>query len=192
MKPPCPPDTSARPCCCLAAAPLCRYKEHQCKSIFRFNRLGFAAAARSFALLQLPRLQELRGIKIDFEKARIDISAIPFLDKAQERQRQVKMAQMQLEAEEAKKEEEMKKPEKPAKPQEPKRRSRTKKSRTKRMMEEWDEFDEEVRLERKLHKGKITKQEFEEAWQRLEQGKSYGSEGEDDSDSDGRRPRGQR
>lgn len=43
---------------------LCRYKEHQCRFIFRFSLLDIGALARAFGLLKLPKMPEFRELKV--------------------------------------------------------------------------------------------------------------------------------
>lgn len=51
--------------------------------------LDFAALARGFALLRLPKMPELRGKTFpDFEETAVDTDAIRYKDKNRERQRQ--------------------------------------------------------------------------------------------------------
>ena len=43
---------------------VCRYKEHQCRFIFRFSLLDIGALARAFGLLKLPKMPEFRELKV--------------------------------------------------------------------------------------------------------------------------------
>ena len=65
------------------------YQEHRAASIFRVDDLDFAALARAWGLLRLPKMPELkkaglgRSLGLD-----IDIDAIKFRDKTKEKKRQ--------------------------------------------------------------------------------------------------------
>ena len=55
------------------------YQEHSAKFIFNLKALNLAKVAKSFGLLRLPFMKELKGIKInDFSSAEIDISKIEY------------------------------------------------------------------------------------------------------------------
>ncbi|KAK1328252.1 hypothetical protein QTO34_011824 [Cnephaeus nilssonii] len=65
------------------------YAKHECSLIFRLKDLDFAALARGFALLKMPRMPELRGKQFpDFVPVDVNTDTIPFRDKIREKQRQ--------------------------------------------------------------------------------------------------------
>ncbi|KND03357.1 uncharacterized protein SPPG_02400 [Spizellomyces punctatus DAOM BR117] len=68
------------------------YSEHQANYIFRFKDVDVAAVARAFGLLKLPKMPELKSLKIDFQPTVINIDSIKYKDKAREKQRQAKIA----------------------------------------------------------------------------------------------------
>lgn len=64
--------------------------------------LDFAALARGFALLRLPKMPELRGRSFpDFQETAVDTDAIPFKDKNREKQRRKMLAEQKERGEEA-------------------------------------------------------------------------------------------
>lgn len=166
------------------------YKEHQCQFIFRFKELDLGAVARGFSLLQLPKINELRSIKVNFEPA-ADIKAvdIKYKDKAREKERQKKLVEI---AKEKEKREEQRKNgaldkkrmrqeelSEDASGKHPRRREK-KKGLHQQIVEEWDELAEEEKLYKKLKKGKITDEEYEKALL----GKLESSDVDDDDDAD--------
>ncbi|KAL0183177.1 hypothetical protein M9458_022552, partial [Cirrhinus mrigala] len=71
------------------------YAKHECSLIFRIKDLDFAALARGFALLRLPKMPELRGKTFpDFEQEAVDTDTIRFKDKNREKQRQKRLAEL--------------------------------------------------------------------------------------------------
>jgi len=55
------------------------YKEHQLKYIFKFKDLNLGTLARLFSLLKLPKMPELKGVKVDFEQSEIDVTLLSLL-----------------------------------------------------------------------------------------------------------------
>ncbi|KAI8808862.1 P-loop containing nucleoside triphosphate hydrolase protein [Cladochytrium replicatum] len=68
------------------------YNEHQASYIFQFKNVDVAALARSFGLLRLPKMPELKNKKIEFTPPAVDIPSIKYKDKAREKQRLAKLA----------------------------------------------------------------------------------------------------
>ncbi|TYZ65184.1 hypothetical protein PybrP1_000534 [[Pythium] brassicae (nom. inval.)] len=157
------------------------YKEHQCQFIFRFKELDLGAAARGFALLKLPKINELRNVRVRFDKADVSTKDIKFKDKAREKERQKKL--VEIAADKAKREQAdaaaLEKKRKRAaaaldddddddgdlvgkKKQGPRRREK-KKGLHQQIVEEWDELAEEEKLYKKLKRGKISEEEYEKA-----------------------------
>lgn len=169
------------------------YKEHQCQFIFRFKELDLGAVARGFCLLQLPKINELRNIKVNFEPA-ADVKAvdIKYKDKAREKERQKKLVEIAKEKE--KREEQRKHGDHGKKRKHPEaddedaggkhapRRREKKKGFHQQIVEEWDELAEEEKLFKKLKKGKITEEEYEKVL--LGKADSSDDDGDDDGDSD--------
>ncbi|KAL4169641.1 hypothetical protein KRP22_010559 [Phytophthora ramorum] len=165
------------------------YKEHQCQFIFRFKELDLGAVARGFCLLQLPKINELRNVRINFEKTDIKTTDIKFKDKAREKERQKKLVVIAKENEARDKknaemrEKKRKRPLEEENQKQPRRREK-KKGLHQQIVEEWDELAEEEKLYKKLKKGKITEEEYE----KVLLGKADDSEvddGDDDEDGDG-------
>ncbi|KTG04649.1 hypothetical protein cypCar_00020482 [Cyprinus carpio] len=142
------------------------YAKHECSLIFRIKDLDFAALARGFALLRLPKMPELRGKTFpDFKQEAIDTDSIRFKDKNREKQRQKRLAEL--------KEREMpfKKnfiKNKAWSKQKNKKDKKKKKAAKRKLDEEPDVDDEDVnellndtRLLKKLKKGKISEEDFD-------------------------------
>ncbi|CAG5867738.1 unnamed protein product [Menidia menidia] len=145
------------------------YAKHECSLIFRVKDLDFASLARGFALLRLPRMPELKGKALDdFEEAPVDTDTIRYKDKNREKQRRKLLAELR----------ERRETEPPRRgPVKTKawskqkgRRERRKKVAAKRKNREGSDVDEEdltellndTRLLKRLKKGQITEQDFEQ------------------------------
>jgi len=64
------------------------YQEHRAASIFRVEDLDFAALARAWGLLRLPRMPELAAAGLDRSLGLgVDVDAIAFRDRAKEKKR---------------------------------------------------------------------------------------------------------
>ncbi|KAJ3412685.1 ATP-dependent rRNA helicase spb4 [Chytridiales sp. JEL 0842] len=69
------------------------YQEHQASSIFRLKDVDLAALARVMGVLRLPKMPELKTIKVvGFEELRMDPSTIPFRNTQREKQRQTALS----------------------------------------------------------------------------------------------------
>ncbi|KAI8928985.1 P-loop containing nucleoside triphosphate hydrolase protein, partial [Entophlyctis helioformis] len=78
------------------------YGEHQANYIFRLKDADLAGVARSFGILRLPKMPEIKAIKgVKFTDTKFDPDAIRYKDKSREKQRRAKMAKQQAEAEAA-------------------------------------------------------------------------------------------
>lgn len=155
------------------------YKEHQCQFIFRFKELDLGAVARGFALFKLPKINELRNVRIKFQNAEIKTKDIKFKDKVREKERQKKLVEIAVEKEKREKADAdaLEKKRKRAftaddddddddllgkKKQGPRRREK-KKGLHQQIVEEWDELAEEEMLYKKMKRGKISQEEYEKA-----------------------------
>ncbi|XP_024422683.2 ATP-dependent RNA helicase DDX55 isoform X2 [Desmodus rotundus] len=143
------------------------YAKHECSLIFRLKDLDFAALARGFALLRMPRMPELRGRQFpDFVPVDIDTDTIPFKDKIREKQRQKLLEQQRRGKTENGGRRKFMKNKAWSKQKAKKERKRRSE---KRRREEGSDIDNEdmeellsdTRLLKKLKKGKITEEEFE-------------------------------
>lgn len=130
--------------------------------------------ANGFGLLQLPKMPELKGKVIDkFHKTDVDLKSIPYLDKAREKQRQQKLKEAEGERKEEKKMNDKFKnkswsKEKDKKIKKQMRKEKKKELKRKRCVtghkfddDEVDELAKEVRLMKKLKRGKISKDQFD-------------------------------
>lgn len=154
------------------------YKEHHCTFIFKWKQLEAGLAAMGFGLLQLPSMPELKRNVMSvagFQPAKgVDVSSISYKDKAREKQRQKNLTS--------------KPPRQPRLP-EPTRAPKKEKKETadKRRLhqkkEDDEEMDREYRLLKKLKKGTLSEQEFEEEVMQSEEPTSNVSEEIGDVDS---------
>lgn len=166
------------------------YKEHQCQFIFRFKELDLGAVARGFVLMQLPKINELRNVRINFQKAAIKTIEIKFKDKTREKERQKKLVEIAKEKEQQEKKDadmrdkkrkrKLEDEELEGKAKQGPRRREKKKGLHQQIVEEWDELAEEEMLFKKMKKGKISKEEYEQALE----GKGGLSDDEEDEESE--------
>lgn len=147
---------------------------------FSFASLDLGLLATSFCLLRLPKMPELRdaiqkhrGVLPRFTPAgqEVDIFGIAYKDKSRENARQkrlqqelaaggknaklIKAEQRKIELEEKRKAIRQKAVEKGRNPDK-------KRGRQARLVDEWEDLAKEERLHKKLRKGKISKQQFDE------------------------------
>ncbi|XP_062409705.1 ATP-dependent RNA helicase DDX55 [Sardina pilchardus] len=142
------------------------YAKHECSLIFRIKDLDFATLAKGFALLRMPKMPELWGKSFpDFQEEAVDTDTIRFKDKQREKQRQKKLAELK---------------EKPAMPKKSfiknkswskqnNKKERRKKNAAKRKRAEGSDIEDEdmaelrsdTRLLKKLKKGKISTEDFD-------------------------------
>ncbi|XP_067862340.1 ATP-dependent RNA helicase DDX55 [Heptranchias perlo] len=142
------------------------YAKHECSLIFRIKDLDFAAVARGFGLLKLPKMPELRGKSFPgFIPENVDTNTIRYRDKNREKQRQRMLTEQAKQRNEGKKKFVKNKPWSKQKT----KRDKRKKQAAKRKRDEGsdvaeDDVDEllnDTRLLKKLKRGKISKEEFE-------------------------------
>jgi len=149
------------------------YKKHECNLILRLKDLDFGALAQGFGLLHMPMMPELKGKKVSFQKVEVDTNSIAFQDKAREKIRQEKIASGFVK----KKKTKFKPTQAKAfsKVQDKKDRKKTRRERKdlkrkaeatkyrleKEQEEDDDEFGDDLRLMKRLKKGKISKEEFD-------------------------------
>jgi ATP-dependent RNA helicase DDX55/SPB4 len=148
--------------------------------VHRFASLDLGTLATSFCLLRLPKMPELRDI-LQKHKGKlptftsagreIDIFAIPYTDKAREQARQKRLQEelasggknaKRIEAERRKEEKERKDEERRQKAVEKGRNPDKKRGRQAQLIDEWEDLAKEERLVKKLRRGKMTKEEFNE------------------------------
>jgi len=69
------------------------YKENDCKFIFRLENLNIPSLALSFGLVKLPKVEELRALKVRYAGVPgVDTGSIPYKDATREAQRQLRLA----------------------------------------------------------------------------------------------------
>jgi len=69
------------------------YAKHECSVLMRIRDLDLGGAASSYGLLKMPRMPELKGIKItNFTEVRMDMNSVAYKDKVREKERQEKLA----------------------------------------------------------------------------------------------------
>eukprot|EP00741_Cyanophora_paradoxa_P013343 tig00020684_g12886.t1 len=127
------------------------YKEHQCSQIFQFRNLQLGDIATGFGLLKLPRMPELRGMKIDgFTPFNGDVDAIPYKNPQREKQRQQQRKQKQAAAAQKT----------AAKKQSGPLPTHDSGSSSDSSSDDEDDFARESALLKKLKRGKITEEEY--------------------------------
>uniref|UniRef100_A0A3B3QQ73 ATP-dependent RNA helicase n=1 Tax=Paramormyrops kingsleyae TaxID=1676925 RepID=A0A3B3QQ73_9TELE len=146
------------------------YAKHECSLIFRVKDLDFAALARGFALLRMPRMPELKGKTFpSFVEEAVDTDAIRYKDKNREKQRQKQLAEQR--------DREATRPAPPRKSfvrnkawsKQKSKKDRKRKMAAKRKQDEDSDVDEadmnellnDTRLLKRLKKGKISEEDFE-------------------------------
>lgn len=109
-------------------------------------------------------MPDLKRFNIEFENSDLDKDAIPFKDKQREKQRLANLEGTLEKREKRIKERKSNYNKEMKRKKETQRiRSKRKRSKLKDNEAEWDELAIETTLMKKLKKGKISKQEFEEA-----------------------------
>lgn len=148
--------------------------------LHRFASLDLGRLATSFCLLRLPKMPELRQTKgkklAHFVPAGrdVDIYAIPFADKARETARQQRLAhEMEtggknaklIKAEQRKAEKERKAEQRRKLAIEKGRNPDKKRGRNAQIVDDWDDLAKEERLYKKLRRGKISQEKYDELMQ---------------------------
>ncbi|XP_043952595.1 ATP-dependent RNA helicase DDX55 [Gambusia affinis] len=145
------------------------YAKHQCSLIFRVKDLDFVSLANGFALLRLPKMPELKGKTFpDFVETTVNTDSIRYKDKNRQKQRQKMLAELK----------DKEKTELPKKnfvknkswSKQKCKKERKKKRAAKRKHDEDSDMDEEymkelledTRLLKKLKKGQISEEDFEQ------------------------------
>ncbi|XP_067430395.1 ATP-dependent RNA helicase DDX55 [Thunnus thynnus] len=145
------------------------YAKHECSLIFRVKDLDFAALARGFALLRLPKMPELRGKTFpDFAQTTVDTETIRYKDKHREKQRRKMLAELKEKEGETFQHKKNFVRNKSWSKQKSKK-ERRKKTAAKRKHNEGSDIDDEdmneilndTRLLKKLKKGQISEEDFE-------------------------------
>uniref|UniRef100_A0AAX7UY32 ATP-dependent RNA helicase n=1 Tax=Astatotilapia calliptera TaxID=8154 RepID=A0AAX7UY32_ASTCA len=143
------------------------YAKHECSLIFRTKDLDFGCLAHGFALLRLPRMPELRDKKFpDFIETTVDTDTIRYKDKNREKQRQKALAELKDKTPFPKKNFIKNK----AWSKQKGKKERRQKMAAKRKHNEDSDVDDEdlkellddTRLLKKLKKGQISEEDFEQ------------------------------
>lgn len=136
------------------------YRNHDCNFILRFDDLDLASLARSFALVQLPKMSEFKKKKIEYEEMGIDVQTIPYLDPVREQARQERLKkEAQTRAAKALKEPKAKSVKRSREEAEEESKKK-KKGKHEKIMNEWEELQEEERLFRMFKQKKISEEEY--------------------------------
>lgn len=142
------------------------YAKHECSLIFRIKDIDFAALARGFALLRMPKMPELKGKSFpNFQEEAVDTDTIRFKDKNREKQRQKKIAEQKEKPEMNRKSFTKNK----SWSKQKNKKERRKKNAAKRKRQEGSDIEDEdmdellndTRLLKKLKKGKISAEDFD-------------------------------
>uniref|UniRef100_A0A668W2E4 ATP-dependent RNA helicase n=2 Tax=Oreochromis aureus TaxID=47969 RepID=A0A668W2E4_OREAU len=143
------------------------YAKHECSLIFRTKDLDFGCLARGFALLRLPRMPELKDKTFpDFIETTVDTDTIRYKDKNREKQRQKALAELKDKTPFPKKNFVKNK----AWSKQKGKKERRQKMAAKRKHNEDSDVDDEdlkellddTRLLKKLKKGQISEEDFEQ------------------------------
>ncbi|KAK7089702.1 ATP-dependent RNA helicase DDX55-like isoform X2 [Littorina saxatilis] len=177
------------------------YIKHECSMIFRLKDLDFGQLATGFGLLRIPKMPELKGkIVKSFTPAEVDLDSVPYKDKVREKLRKEKLEkfrQQKLEEGETKKKKLHARPPKSEawskqKDRKSNRQRRKEKTQNKTKKEEqvtaaakrshaeadgdFDDLEKDMRLIKKLKKGKISRDQFDKEF--------VGKEDPEDASSD--------
>merc|ERR1719429_963456 len=69
------------------------YAKHECNVLLRVKDLDLGGVASCYGLLRMPKMPELRGIKIsNFSEVKMDMNSVAYKDKTREKERQEKLA----------------------------------------------------------------------------------------------------
>ena len=63
------------------------YTKHSCKAIFILKELDLGGVVESYALLEVPKVPELKGRGVEVRCGVVDTAAIPYKDKVREKAR---------------------------------------------------------------------------------------------------------
>ena len=169
--------------------------------MFRFASLDLGHLATAFCLLRLPKMPELRDCKGKLKHfapagPEVNIYGIPYLDKGREAARQKRLAAelaaggknaKQIKAEQKKAELLQKQKDRRQAAIAKGRNPDKKRGRHAQIVDEWEELAKEERLYKKLRRGKITKDQYEQLMRGtpdVKKAKSSAKTGNDSSDDD--------
>jgi ATP-dependent RNA helicase DDX55/SPB4 len=148
------------------------YANHHCNYIFRAKELNYGALANAFVQLRLPSMPELRYADLSgFEPCVDSLDNVPYADEARESQRQVSLVKVLAKREERRQKAQARAERKDKFTGAKKRRKKAELERRLQLVSVSHQFDDddiddiarEARLMKKLKRGKITQQEFDQA-----------------------------
>ena len=150
------------------------YAKHECYVILRIKDLDLGGLASSYGLLKMPKMPEIRRSNIiNFEDEKIDLNEVAYVDKIREKERQVKLATYRETGQWPGLENKKKESQAWSKNQEVRDKRKAKKMKIfeKRKAvevvaaesDEEEDFQEDYKMMKKLKKGKISQDEFDEA-----------------------------
>ena len=157
------------------------YKEHLCSYIFRLEQLDLGSVARSYALVKLPKISETVNKNVDFQELKdINTSTIPYKHKEKEKARLNKQNLLRLKKEEDAQKHASENSNKDAAnrikkvagkelptqndKKEEKRKRKKKEGTHKKIMDEWEELAAEEAMYKKMKRGHISKEEYEDVF----------------------------
>lgn len=143
------------------------YVKHECSVILNLKKLNFGKQATSFGLLRMPKMPELKKVKVtDFEPVNMDFNTVAYKDKQKESSRQKKLSAYRETGEWPGMKPHVPKTESWSKTKERKDKKKTKREKRanrghKFSQEDLDDLEEDFRMVKKLKKGKIKSDEFD-------------------------------
>ncbi|KAK3101528.1 hypothetical protein FSP39_004227 [Pinctada imbricata] len=145
------------------------YAKHECSLIFQLKELDLGKLAMGYGLLKIPKMPETKGKDFpNFQPVDIDLSSIAFKDKAREKQRQQKLSEVEIKSKTKFKHPPRSEAWSKKREQKERRKKRKEKKELvkKRKADEMTEddikdLDDDVRVLKKLKRGKITQAEFD-------------------------------
>jgi len=151
------------------------YAKHECSVILRIKDLDLGGLATSYGLLKMPKMPEIkRASIINFEDEKMDLNEVAYVDKTREKVRQEKLATYKETGQWPGLENRKKETLAWSKNQEVLDKRREKKMRkfekrkaaevVEEESEEEDDFQEDYKMMKKLKKGKISQNDFDEAF----------------------------
>lgn len=144
------------------------YNKHECSLIINIKKLNYGLLATGFGLLKMPKMPELKNMKItDFTPVKMDYNSISYKDKQKEKSRQGKLTTYKatgiwpgMKQHTAK--QEAWSDQKNQKEKKERRKEKKAKKRVHTFTEEdMDDLDEDIRMLKKLKKGKVSNQDFD-------------------------------
>ncbi|KAK4303572.1 hypothetical protein Pmani_024430 [Petrolisthes manimaculis] len=156
------------------------YAKHECSVLLHVKKLNFGKQAVSFGLLKLPKMPELKGVKVtDFVPVKMDFNTIAYKDKQKEASRQKKLSAYRETGEwpglkpHIPKTESWSKNKERKDKRKRKQEKRQKKKGHKFSHEDLDDLGEDFRMFKRMKRGKVKSDDFD---------KHFGCELEEDAE----------